>query len=121
MNNKPRRPWLAALLTIFQTGLGHIYSGRPKRGITLFAIGELLFLIFAISLTMIIPDKGYMLFAVGIGVAFAVYCIVDAVFIAKRKGKNYELAKNNRWYIYIGYIVISTLLAQLYMSVLPRH
>ncbi|MFZ1981736.1 MAG: hypothetical protein WAU61_10550, partial [Smithella sp.] len=38
MNNKPRRPWIAALLTLLMTGLGHLYAGNPKRGLILFGI-----------------------------------------------------------------------------------
>ncbi|MBN1962317.1 MAG: hypothetical protein JW841_15385 [Deltaproteobacteria bacterium] len=33
--NKPRRPWLAALLAIVSPGLGHVYSGKPYLGITI--------------------------------------------------------------------------------------
>jgi signal peptidase I len=118
VNNKPRRPWLAALLTIFQTGLGHLYAGSPKRGIGLLVIGQLLFLAFAISLTVIFPSKAYLYFAAGVSVAFTLLCVVDAIFIAKKKKDHYEPAKYNSWYIYIGYIVISSLLVQLYMSVI---
>jgi signal peptidase I len=104
--NKPRSLLLAALLSIFVTGLGHMYSGSLKRGTILFAIGQLLFLIFAISMTLIAPNRFFMLIAVGVCIAFAFYCVVDAASIAKRKGKHYELAKYNRWYAYIGYIAV---------------
>jgi signal peptidase I len=84
----------------------------------LFAFGRLLFLVFAIFLTVIVPNGFYMLFAVIIGVAFIVFCVVDAAYIAKKKKENYEPAKYNRWYIYIGYIASATLLIQLHSSVI---
>jgi signal peptidase I len=35
-----------------------------------------------------------------------VFCVVDAVSIAKRNKENYELAKYNRWFVYLGYFII---------------
>jgi signal peptidase I len=112
MENKRRRPWLAALLTIFETGLGHIYSGSFQRGLILFCIGQFLFLIFAASLIVIVPNAFYMIFATMVGVAFTVYCVADAAFIAKRNKENYKLAKYNRWFVYVGYIIIAALFVQ---------
>jgi signal peptidase I len=113
---KPRCPWLAALLTIlFSIGLGHMYSGRLKRGIILFAIGQLLFLTSVISLTVMIPKASYMLLIIFINVAFFVFCVVDAAIAAKSGKENYQPAKYNRWYAYIGYIVIAGLLAEVWL------
>jgi signal peptidase I len=106
VRNKPRSPLLAALLSIFVTGLGHMYSGRFIRGMILFVIGQLLFITFAISMILITPNRVFMLIAVGVCIAFTFYCVVDAASIAKRKGKYYELAKYYRWYAYIGYIAV---------------
>jgi hypothetical protein len=36
MINKPRRPWVAVLLTLLTMGLGHLYAGNPKRGFILY-------------------------------------------------------------------------------------
>ena len=114
MNGKPRRSWLAALLTVvFSTGLGHMYSGRLKRGIILFAVGQLLFLTSAISLTVITPRASYILFIIFINVAFFIFCVVDAAIAAKRGKENYQPVKYNRWYAYVGYIVVAGLLAEL--------
>lgn len=112
MENKPRRPWLAALLTIFETGLGHIYSGNLKRGLILFGVDQFLFLAFVTSLIVIVPNAFYMIVAIFAGVAFTVYCVVDAVLIAQRNKKNYALEKYNRWFVYVGYILIAELLVQ---------
>ncbi len=43
--NKPRKPWLAGIFTLVSTGLGHIYTGKAKRGIVLFFIDQLVFII----------------------------------------------------------------------------
>jgi signal peptidase I len=118
VNNKPRRPWLAALLTILTTGLGHLYSGKPLRGIILFIIGQLLYFVFAIAVNIITPNVFFVLPAVAFGIAFIIFCAVDAIWIAKRKQENYELAKYNRWFIYVGYIVIASLAVNAYKSII---
>jgi hypothetical protein len=88
VNNKPRRPWLAALLTMFEIGLGHIYSGNFPKGLILFCIDQFLSLVFVASLIVIAPNALYMIFALLVGFAFTVYCVVDAALIAKRNKKN---------------------------------
>jgi signal peptidase I len=112
MENKPRRPWLAALLTILETGLGHLYSGNLKRGLILFCISQFLSLVFIASLIVIAPNAFTMILAILAGFAFTVYCMVDAALIARRKRENYEPAKYNRWFVYVGYIFIAWLLVQ---------
>ena len=106
MNNKPRRPWLAALLTIGEIGLGHIYSGKPRRGLILYGASLLLGLL-AASLIIILPPVTYLVVALLAGLAFTVYCVVDAVIIAKRKKQSYALAKYNRWFVYVGYLLLA--------------
>lgn len=51
-----------------------------------------------------------------IGIAFIVFCTIDAISIAKRNKENYELAKYNRWHIYVGYIIIVLLAVGTYRS-----
>jgi signal peptidase I len=114
LNDKPRRPWIAALLTIFITGLGHLYSGKPLRGMILFFIGQFLFIVFAVAVNIITPNVFFVLPAVVVGIAFIVFCVVDVISIAKRKKANYELAKYNRWFVYIGCIFAALLVLNIY-------
>jgi signal peptidase I len=114
--NKPRKPWVAGLLTILTRGLGHLYAGNPKRGLILFGIEQCLLIVFAVSALIIAPNLVSMVLALIGGLAFTVFCVVDAVSIAKGKKENYELAKYNRWFVYVGYVVglsflVSTLLS----------
>lgn len=110
MNNKPRRKWVAALLTIlFSAGTGHMYSGRLKRGILIFAVGQLLFLGSAMSLTVATPGASHMFIILAVNLAYFIFCVVDAVGVAGRGKENYQPAKYNRWYAYIGFIVLSGL------------
>lgn len=112
MNNKPRRQWLAALLTILETGLGHIYAGKLKRGMILFCINQLLILLVIVFVLVVKPGVTHMIIAALVLIAFAVYCIVDAVLIAGRNKHNYQPTKYNRWFVYVGFPVVAWLLLQ---------
>ena len=116
LNNKPRRPWIAALLTLLVTGLGHLYAGNPQKGIILFGIGQFLFLVFAAAVNLITASAVFVFSAVTVGTAFIIFYVIDAVLIAKREKENYEPAKYNRWFVYIGCIVIATSLIVTYRS-----
>ena len=115
MNNKPRRPWIAALLTLLSRGLGHLYAGNPKRGLILFGI-ELLLIVSLMSVVVIIPNIITMLFVVVSGLAFLIYCIIDATSFARKNSENYELAKFNRWFVYVGYYVVLSLFVSTLVS-----
>jgi signal peptidase I len=104
VSNKPRRLWIAAVLTLLVTGLGHLYSGNPKRGIILFGINQFIILAIAVCFEVIAPRGFFLLFAVAVEIAFIVFCISDALSAASRKNENDESARCNRWFEYIIYI-----------------
>ena len=112
MNNKPRRPWIAALLTFLMTGLGHLYAGNPKRGLILFGIWSFWALLCSVILLTVPNIFIIIIFLIG-GFAFFVFCVVDAFSIAKKRKENYEPAKYNRWFVYLGYFVILSLISAL--------
>lgn len=109
MANKPRKPWVAGVLTFVTRGLGHLYAGNPKRGLILFGIEQCLVIALGISTLVYTPDVYSLLLFVAIGIAFAIFCILDAVKIAKTKREQYELSKYNRWYAYVGYFIVMSL------------
>jgi signal peptidase I len=112
VNNKPRRPWIAALLTFLMTGLGHLYAGSPKRGLILFGIWSFWALLCSVILLAVPNIFIIIIFLIG-GLAIFVFCVVDAFSIAKRRKENYEPAKFNRWFVYAGYFVILSLISAL--------
>jgi len=112
VKNKPRRPWIAALLTLLMTGLGHLYAGSPKRGLILFGIWSFWALLCSIFLLAVPNIFIIIIFLIG-GFSFLVFCMVDAFSIAKRRKENYEPAKYNRWFVYLGYFVILSLISAL--------
>jgi signal peptidase I len=112
LENRPREPWLAGVLTFFAIGLGHIYFGDVKKGIIflcgmLFGTLALSFLIIYLPICPII---------VIISITYLVYCIVDAVQGARVFKGYYHLKKYNRWYIYILYWVVATFIIQIFLT-----
>jgi signal peptidase I len=106
--NKPRKPWIAGLLTLVSKGLGHLYAGNPSRGFVVFGIEQCLVISLGISTMIYTPDIYVLFLAVAIGIAFTIFCIVDAVKIATRNRENYEPAKYNKWFVYVGYFLVFT-------------
>jgi signal peptidase I len=94
------------------TGLGHLYAGSPKRGLILFGIWSFWALLCSIILLAVPNIFIIIIFLIG-GFAFLVFCMVDAFSIAKRRKENYEPAKYNRWFVYLGYFVILSLISAL--------
>jgi signal peptidase I len=99
---KPRRPFLALLLSFLSTGFGHIYCGRFGKGIVLVFVTTIL--MFPAILRALPIHAGYRLVgsvAFLAGVGFWIYAMVDSWKIAKRTGKNYVLKDYNRWWVYL--------------------
>lgn len=102
-----RLPWLAALLSLLLTGLGHVYTGRPKRAATLWLATFLLSLI-ALFLVVVLPSVlavvAFVVLLIGPPVAVA----VDAWRAARVSESAYPLRWYNRWYWYAAAIGLAS-------------
>lgn len=109
MENKPRKPWIAGLLSLLQPGLGHVYDGETRKALIIYLTPFLL-----------IP-----LLVFGLYSRFAVYClallalfaltyyvivIFDAVRVAKIYYITYPLKKYNKVIIYIGIFLLTVVI-----------
>lgn len=108
MENTPRKPWLAGLLTLPAIGLGHVYAGAPKKGILLFVGGEIFGLLFLAFILFTRSAIDIIFFAVCILAAiiillYGIYCLIDAIELAKKGKDTYQLRKYNKLYIYLAY------------------
>lgn len=116
MNTQPhatrpaaRKPSVAILLSMAATGLGHIYCGRPTKGLILF------FISFAFAPIMVraaqsAASTGVLLMVVGsivLMLAVFFYAVVDAGLLARRTGPDYEPREYNRWYLYLLMIAVA--------------
>ena len=102
---KPRRPWLAALLSLLATGVGQVYNGQWKKGVG-FLVAELV-----LGLTMI-PLFGNatslaMLLAFLLG--FNLFVAGEAYATAKGM-REFVPGRMNRWWIYAAFLAGGLLL-----------
>lgn len=107
---RPRRRWVAALLSLLAPGLGHVYAGRPRTALlalalVVIALATFPSLVFALTLrplNVVLVWCVPLLLLIGIPWWSAI--------AAARAPKPYRLRACNRWYIYfaiwIGYVVV---------------
>lgn len=107
MTGRRRRPWLAALLTLFVPGLGHLYAGEPKRGLAIYLGNMVLiagFLVSGVAKTF----AGLIAFIAAV-LLYLLWAIWDAARVARPKG-DYALRPYNRWYVYLAVVLAVSLL-----------
>ena len=112
MTDKPRKPWIAGMLTFFTIGLGHLYSGKAKKGIVLYFLGQGTILAIFLPLIWLSPNILVFLLAVVCALGFLIFCILDALRVSRRNKLTYELKKYNRWYVYVLVLAVNLLLIQ---------
>lgn len=99
-DRRPRHPWLAGLANLIAPPLGHIYTGKPLRGVALTLVTTLVG-IGAVSLAL--WPTGVItvtLMALLLLIAYAVV-IVDSIMVAKWFSREYRLKCYNRSYVYL--------------------
>lgn len=106
--SKPRRPWLAALLSLLAWPLGQIYAGRLRRGLLLWLAGLCLYVVMAFCVVSLrIGPIGLGLFCLCV-VAFPVFLAVDAYLLA-RWNRQASLRRYQRWWVYVLFFVLFSL------------
>jgi signal peptidase I len=109
---RPRKPWLAALFSLFLPGLGQVYNGEAEKGIVLFSI---LFLAPAILYSICfpqIPRPFNIALPFLILFSFRIYIIIDAFVVARKLGKSFELKPYNSWHYYLLAVAVSWSLSE---------
>lgn len=108
---KPRKWWIAGLLSMVQPGLGQIYNGQAKKGITLFFLQSFL----AIPLPLLVRYPSVLAFVTFCLLLLSVYIgvMVDAILNARRIGNNYLLKSYNRAFVYIGTFIAVAVIANI--------
>lgn len=104
---KLRRPWLAALLSLFTGWLGQLYNGQPRRAAVAFAVG----LGFSLLLTFT-PPRTFALMAafLALVVSWQLAVATDA-FLQARQLKAIPLTRYNRGIVYVSLVVAAALLS----------
>ncbi|HEY9261502.1 signal peptidase I [Chitinophaga sp.] len=109
---RPRKPFVAALLSIFTPGLGQIYNGRHLHGILLYAGTWLPFIVFGYT-RWCASFYGWLLMY---ALATVVWCytLINAMITAK-KLQSYGRKVYNNWFYY-AFVAILMLRAMVYMD-----
>lgn len=99
-------PWVAALLTVLTPGLGHIYIGQARRGVTLF------FLVIIADTLLVFALMGvlarFWMFAISLGLLLGLwlYIIIDASTRAYRMSEHPRRSYNT-WQVYTGAFLLA--------------
>lgn len=97
-----RQPVIAVILSLILPGLGHVYCGRPLRGLLFFC--GLWAVLCAIALTGLINSLAWLVAIVGIAAAIQIIVAADAGLTADRV-KEIPLRWYNRWYVYLAVVL----------------
>jgi hypothetical protein len=117
-----RRPVVAGLADLLLPPLGHFYVGAPQRGITLWIGGWLVLTIGALA-TVRVPGLALAVLVATIVLALAIFIalLVDAFQVARRQGRDYQLRRYNRWYVYIVVACVGWLVSTLMRDGILSH
>lgn len=103
---KPRRTWVAALLSLALPGLGHLYAGRPGRGIFAFSCLVITWPLSLVAMLQLPTAPFNVILPLLAVLGVVVWAVVDAARSGKRQGSAYQLQAFNRWYVYTGVLVL---------------
>jgi len=113
MANKPRKWWLAAILSL-TPGLGQINNGQGRKGAIILVLGNYILPLMVLQCitwylaTLSMP----FLYAVVTGVLLLyLVMIADAIRQANRLKFEYQPRKYNKWYVYVGIVVAMVIIS----------
>jgi signal peptidase I len=102
-------PRIAALLTLLAPGLGHIYIGQARRGITLFALVLVADILLMFSLMGVLARFWMLAISVALLFGLWIFIVIDATVQAARMHDS-PRHSYNKWPIYAGAFLVACLL-----------
>lgn len=112
---KPRRPWLAALLSLIAVGLGQVYNGKWRKGAG-FLVAEL---VLALSMISLLGNFTSLVLFFTLLAGFSVFVAVEAFATAKGL-KRFVPGRANRWWVYVLFLAGGILLGTVFENVVKR-
>jgi signal peptidase I len=117
---RPRKAWLAAVLSLLATGTGHVYAGHPRTALKRF------FLVFfaglaGIALSVSVPLGPASLLPVLAVFGLIIWVAVDAARYARAAPPDYVPRRYNRWYVYAGIIILVALVRMLPLNFVETY
>lgn len=110
---KKRRPIWTAVLSLIMPGLGHVYAGDLRKGLSLIGVEYGVILLAGVFgiLSTFYGIASLIMLAIG----FYVFVVISSVRIAL-KNKEYQLQPYNRWYWYLAVFVAVSVFANVLFS-----
>ncbi|MHC4472817.1 MAG: signal peptidase I [Planctomycetota bacterium] len=111
MSDRPTRqrtPWIAAVLSLFCTGLGHVYCGRVARGATLFLLA-MVFVPVYLLIACLSPSTALLTVLAGsilLVIPVYLFAVVDSVRIAGDLREGIDLSAWNSAVVYAIGVVL---------------
>ena len=96
---KPRKPWLAGLLSLLATGVGQVYNGQWKKGVG-FLLAEL---VFSLAMIPFFKDFTSMLILLAFLLGFNLFVAGEA-YATARGLREFVPGRSNRWWIYAAFL-----------------
>lgn len=111
MNNKPRQPLIAGILSLIQPGLGQVYNGEIRKAVLIYIIPILLIPGMILCLNSEFIRVFLVSYAV-LGSAYYALVFIDSVKTARQLSNNYTPKKYNKLIAYIGISVLVVIVSQ---------
>ncbi len=97
----PRRPWLAALLSLLFSGpIGQIYAGRFRRSLVLWFLTALLLPILTFTILTLSSGRVAHVLLLTLSLGVPVFLAIDA-YVAARRSRQAPLKRYQRWWVYL--------------------
>ena len=103
-----RKPWVAAILSLLSTGLGHIYCGNIVTGLVLFLL-SLLFAPVAVLVAFLHPSTAALLGLIASFLAVIgayIFAVLHSYALARRQREEYLPRDYNRALVYTLFILV---------------
>lgn len=103
MKTHERKPLFALALSLLLTGLGHVYNGKPFRGI-LFFVSSIVFPLVLFQLSVVGSDRLTIVFLSGsffTSIVIYIWAAVNSVQLSRHTGSSYILKSYNKLWIYL--------------------
>src|SRR5690606_1114747 len=110
---KKRMPAWTAVLSLVTPGLGHVYAGNLRKGLSLIGIEYGVILLAGVFgiLSTFYGIASFIILVVG----FYIFVVVSSVRLALNN-KEYQLQSFNRWYWYLAIFVAVSFIANIIFS-----
>lgn len=110
---KPRKAWIALIDSLLMPGLGQIYNGQFRKGLSFYlaiAISTLLLALLTFTLPLYLLAVLYLF-----PLVMQVWSTVDA-FRTARRLNNFQPKRYNRWFFYIGIYLLVAVIVELVVT-----